>query len=180
MPSKACDQATGAVNTIEHVHHEIHDGCNFDHTDVVDLSVNNVRDVQIITNDTTKWAHLAFSFKTESETDWYFYEGVNIVTEGTRALPFNNDRNVTSKSTPESLTLRYIDNTTTANANLDTSTAGARTLEHGISGAGKDAGELGHGHEIILRQNEDYCLRFIATAAGYVTYHITWYEHVNR
>lgn len=172
------DESTRAITTIEYEHHEIHGGSHFECINVVDLAINNVRDIQITTPNTTKWAHLIFTFDTEAETDWYLYENVTINTPGTGVTPFNNDRNSANTS---DLTVAVIDNTSTANANADTAVAAATELMHGIAGAGKKSGGgETRAQEIILKQNEDYTLRFIATAAGYVDYNLQWYEHVSK
>ena len=171
------DASTHAITTITYVHHEIHAGSAYSIVDVNDQSINNVWDIQITTPNTTKWAHFFFSFDTESETNWYFYENVTINTPGTAVVAYNANRNSLSAS---GLVIKSITNTTTANANTDTAVAGATQIYHGISGAGKDGGQHNHGHEIILKQAEDYCIRFIATVAGYVSYHISWYEHTDK
>jgi hypothetical protein len=171
------DAVSGARNTIPYEHHEIHGGSAYFVLDVVDLAINNIRDIQITTPDTTKWAHWLFDFKTENETDWYFYENVTINTAGTAHVALNADRNSANTS---GLTIKYIDNTSLANANADTAVAGATTLLHGISGAGRDGGVQDRGMEKILKQNEDYSIRFIASAAGHITYHLVWYEHTSR
>jgi hypothetical protein len=120
---------------------------------------------------------MTIEFDTESETDWYFYEDVTINVAGTEVTPVNHNRNSTNTS---GLTVKVITNTTTANANADTAVAAATTLMHGIAGAGKKVGGQGGArNEFILKQNEDYSLRFIATAAGYVSFHLDWYEHTN-
>ena len=172
------DSTTYAFSTIDYVHREVHQGSAYGHVDVQDQTIDHVYDIQITTPNTTKWAHLTFDFNVEKETLYYFYENVAIVTAGTAITPLNRNRNSTNTS---GLTLAGITNTTLDNANLDTTVAGATIIEHGIVGAGKkEGGEGSTRHEYILKQNEDYCLRLIATAAGYVNYHIDWYEHTNK
>ncbi len=171
------DGATGAMVAIESGHHQIHNGSTFTYVDVVDLGVNNVRDIQITTPNTTEWAHFTFMISTESETDWYFYENVTINVAGAGIVEQNANRNSGHVATTM---MAVIDNANVANANADTAVAGATEIYHGVSGAGKDAGMHDHGHELILDQNQDYTLRFIASAAGNVSYHIDWYEHVNN
>jgi hypothetical protein len=168
------DESTRAVNTVDYSHHEIHEGSTYEYKEVVDLAINNVRDIQITTPNTTKWGHFTFRFTTESETEWHLYENVTINTPGTSYTPINSNRNSANTS---DLTVAYIDNTSAANANADTAVAGATQILHGISGAGRDSGLYSHEHEIILKQNEDYTVRFDASAAGFVDYHLDWYEH---
>ncbi len=171
------DSATNTLQFISYEHHEIHSGSHFTVADVVDLSINNVFDIQITTPNTTKWTHFTFQLTTEAETEWHFYEGVTINTAGTAEMVYNNDRNSANAST---LVVNGITNTNLANANADTAVAAATDLLHGISGAGRTAGADTREREIILKQNTIYSLRFIATAAGYIDYTLEWYEHTNK
>jgi hypothetical protein len=172
------DASTHAIETISYPHHEIHGGSMFEYTEVVDLPINNVWDIQITTPNTTKWAHMIIQFDTESETEWWFWENVTINTGGTAITEYNCNRN---SATTATTALASITNTTLANANADTAVASATQLMHGISGAGKTRGGAGPDRdEIILKQNEDYSLRFEATVAGYVSVHITYYEHTSK
>lgn len=175
LANENIDTRTRALKVIDYEHNEIHSGDSYEYSEVRDQTQDHVYDIQITTPNTTKWVHMTIEFDTESETDWYFYENVTINVAGTATVPVNHDRNSTNTS---GLTVKVITNTTTANANSDTAVAGATTLMHGISGAGKkQGGQGGARHEFVLKQNEDYSLRFIATAAGYVNFHLDWYEH---
>lgn len=168
------DDATDQVVTIDYDHHKIHEGDSYGYSEVEDQTQNHVYDIQITTPDTTKWIHITGTFDVESETDWYFYENVNIILAGTAVTPLNHNRN---SSNSAGLVLKVITNTTIGNANADTTVAAATTLLHGIAGAGKKVGgQGGQRMEFILKQNEDYCLRFIASTAGYVSFRLTWYE----
>jgi len=171
------DKATSSLQTIDYAHHEVHGGSTFMYAQAPDLAINNVRDIQITTPNTTKWAHLTVEVATESETDVYFYENVTINTAGTADTIRNMNRN---SATTTTLTIKRIDNTSLANANADTAVAGANTLWRQIIGAGKNSGSFNHDTEMVLKQNEDYCLRFIANAAGYVNYFLRWYEHTDH
>ena len=176
--SENTDTKTHALSVIDYVHKKVHEGHSYGHTGTQDQTVDHVYDIQITTPNTTAWAHLTFNFNVEKETTFYFYENVAIATAGTAITALNRDRNSTNES---GVTLAGITNTTLANANLDTTVAAATIIEHGIIGATKkEGGEGSTRHEYVLKQNEDYCLRFIATVAGYVNYHIDWYDHTNE
>lgn len=170
------DSYTTAFRVMEYEHHEIHAGDSYSYMEAVDQTINHVYDIQITTPNTTKWAHFTFNFSVENETDWYFYENVTINLAGTTVTLLNADRNSTNTA---GLTIKVITNTTTANANADTAVAGATTVAHGITGDKKAGGDVNGRHEIILKQNEDYSIRFIATVAGWVSFHLDWYEHTN-
>ena len=170
------DPYTNTLKVMEYEHFEIHAGDSYGYSETVDQTVAHVYDIQITTPNTTKWAHFTYNFEVENETDWYFYENVNIILAGAAVTPPNRDRNSTNTA---DLILKVITNISTATANADTAVAAATILSHGITGDKKVGGEANGRHEIILKQNEDYSLRFIATVAGWVTFHLDWYEHVN-
>lgn len=171
------DASTYDLAVISHEHSEVHKGEHFFVSDVTDLALNNVRDGRITTPNTAKWAHFFITVSSESETDLYIYEDVSILTVGTAFTPFNNNRN--SANTAE-LLIDIIDNTSVANANLDTDITGAATLVHSIIGAGKDAGIKTRDVEFVLKQNTTYCIRAVANTAGYVNYDAEWYEHTDK
>ena len=171
------DGSTRTLQTIEYEHHEIHEGSSYTIIDVVDMANGAVRDIQITVPNTTKLPHIVFSFVNESEVEWWVYEDVTINVAGAVVLMNNNNRNSTNLATTM---LAEIDNANIAAANADTVVAAAVEIYHGMSGAGKDSGEHEHNHEIILKRNEEYTFRFVANAAGYVSYHIDWYEHTSK
>lgn len=171
------DPSTEALIIMQQDHHEIHVGDNYEVTNVVDLAINNVRDIRITTPNTTEYGHFIFGLQCENETEYYLYEAVTIVTAGSSITPLNNNRNSGNSS---SMTVDYIDNTSVANADSDTTVAGSTTLKHGIIGSGQDGGEDSHDREIILKANTVYCVRMIANAAGYVNYDLSWYEHTDK
>lgn len=170
------DAATLALNTVTYAHHEIHRGNHYFLTKVVDLAINNVYDFQITTPDTTKWAHFVFSLSCESETNWFLYEGVTIITPGAVFPAINNNR---MSSNTSGLLLAGITNGSIALANADTATAAATLIGEGTVGGGRTAGLLAREQELILRQNTKYAFRVRAIAAGYTGHHLTWYEHTN-
>lgn len=171
------DDSTETLQVIDYEHHEIHSGSHYEITEYVDLPISNVRDLQIVTPNTTKWGHLILAITCESETEWFLYEGVTINTPGTLHTAYNNNRN--SLNTAD-ITVAYIDNTSVANANADTDPAASTTLKNCIIGAGRDGGFAARRQEIILKQNTSYSVRFVANTAGYVCYDLEWYEHIDK
>lgn len=171
------DITTWCLAVIGYPHYERHSGSAFFIKDVVALTLNDVRDFQFTPADDLKWPHWDFKVNCESETEWFLYENVEIVTPGTAVVPLNANRN--SDKTP-GMVWKSIDNSSLANANSDTVVSGATQLCHGIIGSGKDAGSLTHDEEIILKKGTPYCLRYIASSAGYVDYLFDWYEHQNK
>ncbi len=174
--SSFLDLASSATIGIDSVHYQIHNGGHYELKDVIDLSINNVRDIQITTPDTAKWAHMTIAFDSENECEWFLYRNVSIVLAGSASNVQNSHHNSDKTS---DLIVKHIDNASVSAANDDTAVAGATVIHHGITGTGQKAGGHDHNIEIILKQGEDYTLRFIANAAGYINYHLTWYEHIN-
>lgn len=172
------DGATYTLQTIEYEHHEIHAGSHFFVVGHQTLSINNVLDLTFKTPNTTSWIHWIWKIDTGGETNWLVYENAvatNALT--TSVTVFNNDRNSAKTS---GTTLLYELQSNLAAANTDTDVTTATLLESGISGGGRTAGSDRRDSEIILKQNTLYCLRAIATAAGYIDFSMQWYEHTNK
>jgi hypothetical protein len=171
------DGNTTALTTIDYAHHEVHDGSHFFAIGYADLAITKVLDFTWKMPNTTRWIHWTWEIATESETLWQVYEGAVATNALSGAItPLNNDRNSTRRSGTE-MKFEVQDDLTAANG--DTDVTGATLIESGISGAGKNAGSAGREDELILKQNTLYCLRATATAAGYINFKMTWYEHTN-
>jgi len=171
------DRATNTLQIIDYAHHEMHSGSHFFLSGHIDLAINHVLDFTMVTPNTTKWAHWLWKIDTKSEANWFVYENAVITNPLANSLtPFNNNRN---SATASGLTFKYEDQANLAAANADTDVTTATVLESGISGAGKGAGFDSRVNEIILGQNKIYCLRAIATAAGYIDFFMSWYEHTD-
>jgi hypothetical protein len=172
------DSSTHTLQTIEYEHHEIHEGSHFFVDGVQDLSINQVLDFTFTTPNTTTWSHLTWKFDTESETAWYIYEGATATNALANSItPRNNNRNSATTSVN---TLKYEVQADLATANADTNVSSATLLQSGISGAGKTVGDDKRERELILKQNTIYCMRAIASTAGYIYFHMGWYEHANK
>lgn len=172
------DSSTRTLQSIDYVHHEIHAGSNFFVSGVVNLSINQVYDLRFTTPNTTKYSHWTWKLDVESKTTWYVYEGAVAKTSGTAITPLNNNRN---SSTTSVNTLNYQISNTLASANLRTTTTGKVVMLQGIAGAGnKTLGSETHETEIVLKKNTTYCMRAVATAAGFVDFLMEWYEHTDK
>jgi len=172
------DGVTDAVKTIAYEHHEIHAGDHYFVRGYQDLAITNVLDMTFLTPNTTKWVHWIWEIATESETNWLVYEGASVTNALTTTVTIrNSNRNSANTS---GVVLKYEKQADLATANADTNVGSAILLSSGISGAGKDAGRAERTNEMIMKQNTLYCLRAIATAAGYINFTMEWYEHRNR
>jgi len=172
------DASTYAQNVISYEHHEIHSGDHYFVRVYQDMAISNVLGFTLQMPNTTKWIHWTWEIATESETNWLVYEGVTATTPLANAItPLNSNRNSSNTS---GTTMKYELHANLAAANTKTNVAAATLLSSGISGAGKDAGRAARGNEMIMKQNTLYCLRTIATAAGYINFTMEWYEHTNK
>jgi len=171
------DQYTSTLQIIDYEHHEIHAGSHFFVVGVQDLSISNVLDFTWLMPNTTKWTHWVWSITTENETAWYIYEtAVQTNALANAVTPLNSNRN---KTTVSGTTMKYEVQANLTAANGDTDVTGATLIASGISGAGKNIGNATRDHEIVLKQNTLYCLRAVATAAGYINFDMNWYEHTD-
>lgn len=172
------DSSTHARTTIEYEHHEIHGGSHYFVVGYQDLAINKVLDFTWLMPNTTKWIHWTWKISTESETNWLVYENVVATNPLANAVtPYNSNRNSANTS---GTTMKYELQADLATANADTAVGGATLIESGISGAGKDAGNELRSNEFIMKQNTLYCLRAIATTAGYINFKLEWYEHTDK
>ncbi len=172
------DGSNHAIADIDSDHRKIHSGNSYEYTTYRDQTVNHVWDIQITTPGGIKMPHFTYEFDAESETLWHFYENVNIILPGTAYVPRNHNR---SSDKTSDVTMAYITNTNIGNANADTAVAGATVIAEGIAGSGKKIGGQGASrHEFVLKANEDYCFRWIASSAGWISWHFDWYEHTPK
>lgn len=171
------DEVSSALVMVHYEHHEIHEGDHYFVRGYQDLAINNVLDFTWLMPNTTKWIHWTWQIETESETNWLVYESAVATNPLANAVtPRNSNRNSTNTSTT---TMKYELQANLAAANGDTNIGAATLLSSGISGAGQKSGRAERANEMIMKQNTLYCLRTIATAAGYINFTMEWYEHVN-
>ena len=172
------DAATHTLQVIDYEHHEIHSESHYFVTGYQDLSINNVLDFTWQMPDSTTWSHWTWRISTESETLWQIYE-VAVATNplANAVTPYNNNRNSGNTSVT---TMKFELQSDLAAANADTDVSGGTLIASGISGSGRDGGFVDRSHEVILKQNTLYCLRATASAAGFISFDMQWYEHQNK
>ena len=175
------DESSLALISIDYAHHERHEGDAFVLHDWEDLGAEDYVDYRIVVPETLKYPHMLLEIATEAESNFYFYEGVTILSPGTAVTSFNANRNSNSVS---SLTFTKIDNTSEANANLDTGTATATLLMIGRVGSSRTAGgQVGTRDELILKSNTIYSIRILNldnSASRWINVSLDWYEHTDK
>ena len=115
---------------------------------------------------------MIFTLYSEGAGTWQLYENPTVNAAGTTATTFNNDRN---SATAATLVVAY-DATSTADGTL---------LKTWRTGSGTSAptrvgSESSRDIEIILKQNEDYFIKFTPDSDNAKTkLELEWYEHTN-
>lgn len=164
------DDGTGALQTIEFEHHQIHEGNMFTVLEVTVLGNGAVRDILAITPDTAKWAHLVWEIEHEKETSIQFYYGTTYSNVGTIVPSYNRNGNSSKIAT----TLMYHTPTITDVGTL------IGTIQQGD---GKKAGGSDRlSNEYVLRQNCTYLVRItnLTVDNNLIFTKLNWYEHINR
>lgn len=168
------DHITDALITVDHPHHEIHEGDHFFVNNYdSDVDTATPKYYRLTTPDTTKWGHLVLSYSSTGAGLWEFFENPTLNAVGTALTAFNNNRN---SSNTAGITA-FQDTTTTSDGTLLWTD---KTGADGIGGT-KSASTSGREMELILKQNEDYILKFTPDANdAKVVVQLSWYEHTNK
>lgn len=164
------DEASGVIVTIEYEHYQIHRGNTFTVLEVTDLGNMAIRDILVVSPNSTQWAHLVWEIEHELETSIHFYRNTTYTDNGTPILSFNRNGNSTNVAT----TLVYHTPTVTDNGTL------VGTIQQGN---GKKAGGSDRlANEFILKQNTAYLIRISNLTANnnLVFMKLNWYEHTNE
>ena len=164
------DENTRAIATIEYEHYQIHAGNTFTVLEVTDLGNMAIRDILVVSPDTTQWAHLVWEIEHELETSIHFYRDTTYTDNGTPISSFNRNGNSTNTAT----TLVYHTPTITDVGTLK------GTIQQG---AGKKAGGSDRlANEFILKQNTTYLIRIsnLTVNNNLIFMKLNWYEHTNN
>lgn len=176
------DPSTNTMQTIDYPHHEIHGGSAYEVSDIVTLGDGALREILIVTPDTTKWAHMTISAATALKGQVEFFENVyDRYVAGNALTPYNRNRN--SSNTSGLLVCHTpADNSSSSSGETVEVRLGARAW--GATGQGSNPG-FGGGtrgtSEWMLKQNTSYLLRVTSQAATNVcSIELDWYEHTNK
>jgi len=168
------DSSTESISTIDYSHHEIHAGSHFFYTDYdSDVDTGSPKYYRITTPNTKKWSHMIFVLYSEGVGTWQLYENPTVNASGTPGTLINSNRN--------SLTAA-----TLVIAPDPTSTADGTLIKTWRTGSGTNAPtrvgiETRGESEIILKQNEDYFLKFTPDSDNAKTkVEFEWYEHTDK
>ena len=157
--------------TSEHV--EVHEGEHFFASELdEDVDIAGPKKWRVTTPNTTNRIHFTFAVTCDAIGLLQFYEDPTLNLAGTGMTEFNNDRNSSNAAT---LTTFY--DTTTQAPNND-----GTLLWSVYVGAGrKEGGSMERKWEDILKQNEDYIIKFTPAADNTgVAILMEWYEMDKR
>jgi hypothetical protein len=172
--AKTCyDEVTGNVCVIGTEHHEIHEGEHFTAQHLfTGIGVAGNAYVLLTTPDTSVRVHIIFRVVASKNGTIYFYEGPDITASGTAMTEFNNDRNSASAAT------MVVTHTPTIGAGGNGSQLLVNVVgTDGSNPLGNIGGILQRGQEFVLKQNEQYLIRFNAlTATTRCSICCEWYE----
>ena len=168
------DSLTGASTIVSYEHHEIHGGSHYVTTDYdTDVDILGPKYWHIITADSTKQVHLIVNFYADGAGVWELYENPTTTGNGTGLAEINSNR--TSASTA------------TAQVFYDATLGTAGTLlwkvylGELVNPANNTGGSGGRGHEFVLKENEQYLIKFTPAADNTLAgVELVWYEHAPR
>ena len=175
------DPSTHAITTIDYEHHEIHGRSHYVVHGFLDiLGANDVLDFTWQMPDTTKEIHWVWEIETEKAITWYVYmDAVATNSLANTITPINSDHNyIVSK--PSTTVMKYEIQADLTTANADTAIGSSTIVASGKIGDNKTGGNAGREHEKIMKRNSLYCLRALASAAGYINFNMNWYEHTRK
>ncbi len=167
--TESIDAATQALTVMEYEHHAIHEGDMFTVLEVTDLGNMAVRDILVVTPNTTRWAHLVWEIEHELETGIQFYRGTTYAAAGTIVPSFNRNGNSATAATTVV--------THTPNVTLVGTLVGTIQQGNGKKAGGSDR----ESNEFILEQNQAYLIRIsnLTVNDNLIFMKLNWYEHEN-
>ena len=172
------DKSTRAINTIDYVHHEIHDGKAFLNVQFFTLGAGEDRGTLIRTSGVESRSHLTFSVSANAELNVKFYcesSGPADGGAGTQLSGVNYRRDSANTATTSIWT----------NPTL-TDVSGYLVLEEQIGEAtgpqsSNIGGDFSSRTEFVLASGSNYLISVTAVGAGTdVGIHLEWYEHTDK
>lgn len=169
--SLGVDSVTGALETVDYAHHEIHSGSHYYISGYIELSDTDTHYVKLVTPNTTTWSHFMFDIKSSGICVSTFDEGASGgMTGGAAVVPINNNRN--SANTSGVVITSGVTVATTYVTRLENDKWGASGFKETIGGGSSRDDEL------ILKQNTTYLRSFTSGADNnIIQFKASWYEH---
>lgn len=167
------DEATNSLYTVDHLHHEVHEGNYYRSGMNFTLANGNVATFGFTTPNTTTWAHMTWNLSTTADGTFTLLENVTSFSGGASVTPLNQNRNSSNKS--KMTCIRGM-----TGSNLITPTGGTTILNAALATAKGSILSRDTGEEFIMKQNSKYLFRYTnGTSSNVIQLVLTWYEHVN-
>jgi hypothetical protein len=166
----AVDSETGALLTIDTIHHEVHEGEMFS-SEYNNTSVSNGASLDMRLTTGTKRVHLVFETLVTGLCLAYLYEGATI-SGGTALAEYNMDRNSANAA------LMAVTHTPTVTATGSTAIINGRIIPGGTSPTTRVGSGVRSSVERILKVSTEYLLRITNSSGGTIPIGVVleWYE----
>jgi len=163
----------GALNVILKAHHEIHEGNYYYIKDFTALDTGNSIDfLFVIASDTVP--HMQWQLASESEAEFYLYEGVDVSDNGSVITSFNTNRNSSNIATTQAYS-----SPTLAGGSLGDDGQGGTLISASIVGSNKEttANRITT-YELIGKADTKYWVRLtnVSAQTSWIDYDFNWYE----
>lgn len=168
------DKSTGALETIDYAHHEIHSGSHFYVQGFLELADEGTYFIKLVTPNTLKWSHFVFKINSTGIcTSTLDEDASGGMAGGSNIVPINNNRN-SSKESGMILT-----------SGVTVATTYVKRLENDMWGTAGFKENIGGGSaredELILKQNTTYLRSFLSGAdSNVIQFKASWYEHEDK
>ena len=173
------DQSTNVLSIVEYEHHEIHSGSMFHAEDSAAGGSGTKATISFKTPNTTKWAHVVFTARTNVAAVVTMGEGCTVTgASGADYAPKNKNRNIAKSSTLIAEgSAGGAGNVTIGGAVTNFGT----TLTELQLGSGREGGDVRGLGEWVLKANTIYAFEVESQAASSeVNIELVWYEHTER
>jgi len=173
------DMVTGALQTMEYEHHEIHAGSHFVTTAIADAAGSAIFGMLLApasTSTTTKKPHVVFEAETELEAESQLWEGVTVSGLGTVVPCINRER---TKSTTATMLVYH---TPTSPVTTGATMLYGRHFGTASGPQNQNGGSHRAEHEFVLAPSLLYywMCKNATGSSNQTTLHADWYEHTDK
>lgn len=167
---ESIDESTGAVISIGHDVHQMHEGNHFYIEGCTTLASGDTLYVRLVTPNSTKRSHFLWDMSSSNILTTYLYEDASGgMTGGAAVTPLNNNRNSTDTS------LNVI------TSGISTATDDGTLISQSCWGSRQAGGSQNRRDELILKQNTTYLRKLISGAnSNLVAFKAIWHEHTDK
>ena len=166
--SRSIDELTNSTTTIDHTHHEIHEGDSYHISNQQNIANAGSFNYLIVTPNTTTFTHLFINLVSQAEAQETFFEGVAVTDSGTALSSYNRKRASTNAAGVKVFL-------------TPTLVSSGAILQIRNWGTGKNIGDIMRSeNEWILNSGTTYMInaKNNTTSDNLTTTWLNWYEHI--